>query len=172
MNFNIHGYLLNPYMYIQHQFLFFRYVYVCSFSLSLFSSFFCSYLTRKPKNCGHNSDISVPLPIRYRYGQGYFCGGTHWNTVPEVFSQNNGSQNGVPEPLFPGIDIINTPPLQPNFVSLCILGSVFFLEKQHWIWLYSDKSQHHLKCYISIVALGNWNRCLCGDQVMGWKIGI
>jgi hypothetical protein len=32
--------------------------------------------------------------------QGYFCDGTHWNTVPEALSQKDASQNSVPELLF------------------------------------------------------------------------
>jgi glutamate/tyrosine decarboxylase-like PLP-dependent enzyme len=30
--------------------------------------------------------------------QRYFCDRTHWNGVPEVLSQKNSNQNGVPEP--------------------------------------------------------------------------
>jgi hypothetical protein len=38
--------------------------------------------------------------------QGYFCDRTRWIAVPEALSQNDTSQNGVPELFFfPAIDI-------------------------------------------------------------------
>jgi hypothetical protein len=38
--------------------------------------------------------------LEYSYRAGVFYDGTHWNTVPEVLSQKDASQNDVLEPLF------------------------------------------------------------------------
>jgi hypothetical protein len=50
------------------------------------------------------------------------------NAIPEVLSQKNERWNCVPEPFFPGIGIINTLCLRPNFVSLCV-PDFFVVEK-------------------------------------------
>jgi hypothetical protein len=34
-----------------------------------------------------------------------------WNAIPEVLSQKDANQNGIPEPFLPGIGITNTTPL-------------------------------------------------------------
>jgi hypothetical protein len=49
----------------------------------------------------------VQLIQLYHDRQGYFCDTTQ-NAVPEVLSQNDTGQNGIPEPLFAGINITNT----------------------------------------------------------------
>jgi hypothetical protein len=47
--------------------------------------------------------------------QGYFCDGTHWNAIPEAFSQTDANWNGVSEPFFPGIGGTNTCPSPTKF---------------------------------------------------------
>jgi hypothetical protein len=37
--------------------------------------------------------------------EGYFCDGMRRNAALEILSQKDASQNGVPEPFYPGIDI-------------------------------------------------------------------
>jgi hypothetical protein len=36
----------------------------------------------------------------YHHALGYFCEVTRWNAILEVLSQNDGSQNSNPEPIF------------------------------------------------------------------------
>jgi hypothetical protein len=61
------------------------------------------------------------------YIQGYFCDGTCQNAISEVLSKKDASQNGIPEPFFPGIDIINTSPSPIKFwVTLYIPKPIFF----------------------------------------------
>jgi hypothetical protein len=60
-----------------------------------------------------------------RYDQGYFCDGTCQNAVPEVPSQEEGNQNGVPEPYL-GIDLTNiSPSLTKFWVTMC--SGIYFL---------------------------------------------
>jgi hypothetical protein len=47
--------------------------------------------------------------------QGHFYDGTRRNTVSEFVSWKHTSRNGVPEPLFPGIDVTNTSPSPTEF---------------------------------------------------------
>jgi hypothetical protein len=47
-------------------------------------------------------------PFSINHNQGYLCDGTCQNAVLELLSHKDASQNGIPEPLFPGIGITNT----------------------------------------------------------------
>jgi hypothetical protein len=56
---------------------------------------------------------------------GVICDGTHQYAILEVLSHKGASWNGIPEPFFRDIGIINTTPLQPNFGPLFVLQNFF-----------------------------------------------
>lgn len=62
------------------------------------------------------------------YGEGYFYGGMHRNTVAEVLSQKVASQSGLPEHFFLASIVTNTYPFLDEFL-VTAFQNLFSLEK-------------------------------------------